>query len=144
MCYRSHCLRDIHVENGAKIVELSLLGLSGLDVHRAHEGVETLCEGREALLLHVDALEGMVVNALLIVEDLAARAVEAGGASAAHLLPLIDVHRLLHATIAEEGVNVPIVSTSVLAIVEVRVAILAEGIILLLGLLLTRPIVEPA
>lgn len=91
----------VHGEDGSKVVELSFLSLACLDTHRTHQRIETLRERSEALLLHIDALEGMVVNLFLTREHFPAGANERRlfAASSSHLIILTDVHRLLHASV---------------------------------------------
>lgn len=84
--------RNVHAEDGTEIVELPLLSLSRLYVHRAHQRVEALRERSEALLLHVDALEGMVVYVIHIVEHFAAGAVECRLPAGSHRVLLTEVH----------------------------------------------------
>jgi hypothetical protein len=111
----------VHGEDGSKVVELSFLSLACLDTHRTHQRIETLCERSEALLLHIDALEGMVVNLFLTREHFPAGANERRlfAASSSHLIILTDVHRLLHASVWEYLVVEASIS---IAIAEVRVA----------------------
>ena len=133
-------LWNVHAENSSKIVQLALLGLSSLDAHWTHERVEALRKGGKALLLHVDTLEGVVVDALLVGEDTAARALEC---PTTHLLlpRLANILRLHQTTSVHEVVKATII---VLIVVDVWItSVAAERICLELGLLLTRSIVEP-
>lgn len=111
------------------------MGLSRLNAHWADERIEALGERSESLLLHIYALEGMVVHLLLRREYFAARTHECRCAGS-------QVHRFLHVTITIQVHYVREASTS---IAETTIASLtAAAIWISEPLLLSRSVPVPA
>ena len=86
--------RHVQAEDGLQIGELPLLGRGRLQAQGCHQRVKALRKGGEAVLLHLYALERVVVHGFLVSQNGAATAGEGDATAAAsdRLLLVIDVH----------------------------------------------------